>query len=84
MFFCDKCGACCMNLNRSKLYSDLNRGDGICIHFNEKTKLCNIYDTRPDICNVDKLYQLLFVKKMPISEYYQLNYQVCNMLKERK
>ncbi len=73
-----------MNLNRSKLYSDLNRGDGICIHFNEKTKLCNIYDTRPDICNVDKLYQLLFVKKMPISEYYQLNYQVCNKLKERK
>jgi Fe-S-cluster containining protein len=84
MFQCDKCGACCMNLKRSEIYSDLDRGDGICIHFNEETKLCNIYDNRPDICNVDKLYKLFFADKISVSKYYQLNYQACVILKGRK
>lgn len=30
-FECDKCGLCCMNLNKSSLYDDLNDGTGVCI-----------------------------------------------------
>ena len=84
MFYCDKCGACCMNLQKSKLYGELDRGDGICIHFNVETKLCKIYDSRPDICNVDKMYQLCFANQMPLNQYYQLNHQVCILLKKKE
>lgn len=48
MFHCDCCGLCCMNLDKSDLYSDLNRGDGICKYFDEQTHLCSIYDERPE------------------------------------
>ena len=43
-----------MNLDKSDLYSDLNRGDGICKYFDEQTHLCSIYDERPEKCNIDK------------------------------
>ena len=42
MFKCDCCGLCCMNLNKSDLYDDLNRGDGVCKYFDEVSKLCSI------------------------------------------
>ena len=60
MFHCDCCGLCCMNLDKSDLYSDLNRGDGICKYFDEQTHLCSIYDSRPEKCNRDKSYERLF------------------------
>jgi len=30
MFKCDKCGLCCSNIGNSKIYKDLDRGDGVC------------------------------------------------------
>ena len=45
MFNCNKCGLCCQNLN--EYYLDLDRGDGVCRYFNEKTRLCDIYEKRP-------------------------------------
>jgi Fe-S-cluster containining protein len=32
----------------------LDRGDGICRHFNTETDTCEIFDTRPDICRASK------------------------------
>ncbi len=29
MFKCDCCGECCRNLDKSDLYKELNRGDGV-------------------------------------------------------
>ncbi|WP_265490443.1 CxxCxxCC domain-containing protein [Mergibacter septicus] len=46
-FYCDQCGLCCMNLDKNPILSDLDRGDGICKHFNQQTKLCEIYTNRP-------------------------------------
>lgn len=86
MFKCDCCGLCCMNLNKSDLYDDLNRGDGVCKYFDEVSKLCSIYERRPSKCNVDKMYDILYKSEMSKKEYYELNYNICDLLKkgERK
>lgn len=83
MFQCDCCGMCCMNLSKSSIYSDLDRGDGICKYFNLDTKLCNIYENRPIKCNIDKTYELCFKESMSRNEFYNLNYEACNKLKMR-
>lgn len=82
MFKCDYCGLCCMNLRMSPLYSDLDRGDGICKYFNLNTKMCSIYRDRPEKCNVDKTYELYYKDKISKEQYYQLNYEVCGQLKK--
>lgn len=71
-----------MNLNRSDLYDDLNRGDGVCKYFDEASKLCSIYEQRPDKCNVDKMYDILYKSEMSKEQYYELNYNVCELLKK--
>ena len=81
MFHCDCCGLCCMNLDNSDLYSDLNRGDGICKYFDQQTHLCSIYDERPEKCNIDKAYERLFKGVITKEEYYKQNYLACKELK---
>lgn len=73
-----------MNLKKSELYSDLDRGDGICRYFDTDSKLCTIYDERPDKCNVDKTYEKFLKDKMTIEQYYQMNYVVCSALKKEE
>lgn len=82
MFICDKCGLCCMNVDKLPIYGELDRGDGICRYFDCKSKLCTIYENRPDICNVDKTYNQIFSKYMSRDEYYSLNYKACQMFKD--
>ena len=48
MFYCDRCGACCRNLRKSKLYAELDRGDGTCRYL--AGNLCSIYENRPLLC----------------------------------
>lgn len=81
-FKCDCCGKCCMNLYFSDLYSELDRGDGICIYFDLNSKLCSIYDSRPEKCNIDKTYERLYVDKISREQFYQMNYEVCELLKK--
>lgn len=71
-----------MNLKMSELYSDLDRGDGICKHFDIETKLCLIYTNRPDKCNIDKIYDICYKEKMSREQYYELNYKACKLFKE--
>ncbi|MFB2516000.1 YkgJ family cysteine cluster protein [Lysinibacillus sp. OTC-L20] len=79
-FFCDQCGLCCQNLHLSELYADLDSGDGTCIYFDHQSKLCTIYENRPLKCQVDKMYELYF-SSITKDEYYQLNYDACQLLK---
>lgn len=81
-FVCDCCGLCCMNLKKSEIYSDLDRGDGVCKFFDEKTRLCSIYSERPLKCNVDEMYETYFKSKLSKEVYYELNYNACKKLKE--
>lgn len=81
MFPCDKCGECCKNLRYSNLYSDLDRGDGICKYL--ENNLCLIYNERPILCRIDEGYELV-KEKMTLEEYYQLNEKACVFLKFNK
>lgn len=81
MFNCDKCGACCRHLERSNLYAELNRGDGVCKYL-QADNLCSIYASRPLLCRVDEAYQAFFSEEMSLDEYYKLNYQACEKLKK--
>lgn len=69
--YCKKCGICFKSLKLSPLYFELDRGDGICKHF----------DSVNNLCNIDKTFKKYFSKNMTKDEYYKLNYQYCNKLK---
>lgn len=62
------------------LYSDLDRGDGICKFLDGN--VCSIYNTRPAKCRVDKCYELYFSDRLTKEEFYKLNYQICKVLKK--
>lgn len=80
MFKCDCCGNCCKNISKSELYSDLDRGDGVCKYLNGN--ICSIYNERPLFCRIDECFELFFKRYMSIEEYYKLNYKACEKLKE--
>lgn len=81
MFKCDKCGACCKNLDKSPVYDKLNSGNGVCKYL--VGNLCSIYENRPLLCRVDESYEILFKDTMARSEYYKLNYKFCDKLKKQ-
>ena len=83
MFKCDKCGLCCMHIGSSPIFSALNRGDGVCKFFIDDMRLCSIYENRPTLCNVEKAYNTFFKAIMSLQDYYKINYESCNKLKER-
>lgn len=80
MFPCIGCGACCRHVNLSEQTSYLDRGDGICQYYNETTKLCNIYEDRPDICRVRKQYELNYKNEYTWDQFVAINIQGCYYL----
>lgn len=81
-FPCTQCGACCRHVNLSELTSYLDRGDGICRHYNLDTNLCKIYDQRPDVCRVDMYYQQHFQDKISWKNFIEINLIACKQLNE--
>lgn len=61
----------------------LDRGDGICRHYSETDKCCQIYDSRPDICRVDLQYQMHYAAKFSWEEFVEVNVMVCTQLQEQ-
>ncbi len=82
IFPCTACGACCRNLSHSPLYASLDRGDGICRHFDTGTNLCRIYEIRPKICRVTEMFEA-FEDRLTWEEYVDLNWQSCRELRAR-
>ncbi len=82
MFECDKCGCCCRNLDKSDIYAELNRGDGVCRYL--EGNLCSIYDKRPLLCRVDECYEKYFSEYMTLEEYYKENKKMCEILKNEE
>lgn len=80
MFNCDKCGMCCRNLDKSKIYAELDSGNGVCKYL--EGNLCSIYETRPLLCRVDDSYGAYFANIMSREEYERLNYEACILLKK--
>lgn len=80
MFTCDKCGACCRNIDVSPIYAGLDSGNGICKYL--VGNLCSIYEKRPLLCRVDESYDIYFKNTMTRIEYERLNYESCIKLKK--
>ncbi|SET84519.1 hypothetical protein SAMN04487771_105214 [[Clostridium] aminophilum] len=80
MFPCIKCGVCCKNINKIHELKDYDTGNGTCVHLTEDN-LCDIYAERPDLCNVEKMFEQ-FKDKMSKDEYYRLNVEMCKKLQE--
>ncbi len=80
-FPCDKCGLCCEHLSGAALYKDLDNGTGTCRYFNRQTRLCSIYEKRPQKCDINAAY-VWFQAQMSYDEYRQMNIDACQKLKE--
>lgn len=76
-FNCTSCGACC---NRAWAVEDFPlpiREDGSCSMLTEDNK-CSIYDTRPPVCIVSKMYKKHKTKGISRKQYYKINNELCN------
>ena len=63
-FKCDKCGACCRQLNLfGEMYKWLDNGDGICYYLNRSSNVCTIYSHLPIICLMKNRIWILFFQK---------------------
>ena len=80
-FICDQCGLCCRMLACVPQLAAFDRGDGVCRHLTENN-LCEIYDSRPDICNVEKMYPA-FASQMSKEEYCVRMTEACLLIKKR-
>ncbi|WP_367112063.1 YkgJ family cysteine cluster protein [uncultured Psychrobacter sp.] len=82
MFPCTACGQCCKNVHKSEQTKFLDRGDGICHHFNESTLLCAIYEDRPLVCRIEDYYKANLIDIYEWEEFVELNLQVCDELNQ--
>ncbi len=86
-FLCSGCGSCCRSIgsltqeDKIKLEFPYNsKEDGSCEKLGEDGK-CTIYDTRPDICSVEKTYNKFHLPKgrKKVDIYISEN-KICNEL----
>lgn len=80
-FKCSRCGACCKNIGYVEEALHLDRGDGVCKYYSDDKKMCTIYDFRPEICRVDKMYKR-FKNDMSWDKYLDSSYEACDKLRE--
>ena len=80
-FLCSQCSACCRNIGHLDLP---HNGDGVCLHLNKKTNKCSIYNSRPEICRVDKMFKNHFKHKMSKKEFFILNTKACHDLIDKE
>ncbi|EKX95291.1 YkgJ family cysteine cluster protein [Aggregatibacter actinomycetemcomitans] len=79
-FPCTACGKCCRNVHLSDQTAYLNRGDGICQHFDTEKNLCKIYENRPLICRVEDYYKAHLSHIYEWDEFVKLNLEICQKL----
>ncbi|WP_416192418.1 YkgJ family cysteine cluster protein [Neisseria sp. CCUG12390] len=79
-FSCNACGECCRRVNQSEQTAFLDRGDGICQYFDEQSKLCTIYETRPLICRVEDFYVKYLSEKIAWQDFIKINESICREL----
>ncbi|WP_273382184.1 YkgJ family cysteine cluster protein [Actinobacillus porcinus] len=79
-FPCTACGKCCRRVNLSEQTAYLDRGDGVCKHFDEQTNLCKIYENRPLVCRVEDYYKAHLSHLYSWDEFIKLNLEICHKL----
>lgn len=81
-FPCTSCGKCCRRVNLSTATAYLDRGDGICYHFDIDTNLCTIYHDRPLVCRVEDYYKVHLSDKIEWDDFVKLNLSICDRLQK--
>jgi Fe-S-cluster containining protein len=81
-FPCTGCGLCCQNISEIEELKEFDLGNGVCRYYNQLTKECSIYQDRPLVCRVDKMYSKNYSKEYSKEEFYQLNAKICNYLQD--
>ncbi|NLK62998.1 MAG: YkgJ family cysteine cluster protein [Fusobacteria bacterium] len=80
IFPCDGCGICCKHIEHIPQLKEFDTGNGRCKHLLDNN-LCEIYSDRPDICRVDRMYELYFSSVMSKEDYINANLEGCKKLK---
>jgi len=81
-FPCTGCGLCCQNISTIKELHSFDLGNGVCKYLNLLDNSCKIYENRPDICQVDKMFKIKYSNYFSKDEFYIENAKVCNALQE--
>lgn len=76
-FPCQGCGACCRKLPPDL---PLNRGDGVCKHYDEASRLCAVYSQRPLGCRIDAYYAQRLGDLLDARIYYTVQALACAAL----
>ena len=80
-FLCSQCSACCRNIKGLGLP---HNGDGVCLNLDKQTNKCSIYEDRPEICRVDRMFENHFKSKMSKKEFFILNTKACHELIDKE
>lgn len=83
-FPCSKCGACCRNISNIPQLKEFDNGKGVCKFLNILLGTCEIYETRPDVCRIDKMYKKYFKHIYSKREFYVVNMKACNILQDKE
>lgn len=83
MFPCTSCGLCCQHISNIAELKDFDLGNGTCKHFDMINNICTIYEKRPDICRVDKMFDIKYHLYVTKEQFYRLNADVCNELQKK-
>jgi Fe-S-cluster containining protein len=67
-------------LKHIPILSEYDRGNGVCRYL--VNNLCNIYENRPRICNIEELYSSCFKKIITKNEYLIMNIEACILIAE--
>lgn len=81
-FPCNGCGKCCRQVSNSAETAWLDRGDSVCMHFNEHTNLCSIYENRPLVCQVEAYYDKYLSEKFAWEQFIEINLRICKKLND--
>ena len=76
---CERCGACCRHVDLIAEMKIFDRGDGVCKHL--KNNLCEIYSTRPPLCNGEYVYKKFFAD-MTVAEFHEIISGLCKKLRK--
>jgi Fe-S-cluster containining protein len=77
-FPCVKCGLCCRLIQSIPDLADYDSGGGICRYL--AGNLCAIYENRPQICNVDEMYNVHFKADMSWKKFVKQNLESCEKI----
>ncbi len=75
------CGECCRYIDLVDGLKHLQNGDGICKYL--ANNRCSIYETRPELCRYDALYEIVKDTMTP-EEYDKIAVTYCEQLQNIK